>query len=1015
MFRLLGSVHSCIRPNRVARPSFRLGAASGISLFLFLSFLLSSVLAPTPAFALEKDRDLTQYTHRIWQTQQGLPAGSTYTVFQSADSYLWIGARVGLARFDGVRFTPLNEIYPDAPGALWVRAAIEDSKGRLWIGTNNDGVYRVDVTGTKHYGTEEGFPTDLSQCLAEGPEGQIWACTETGVARIDPETGKIDSWDTDDGLGGATSRAICFDSEGTVWVGGDTPSINFFNGEEFEFFVLQGLPAATSVRALECSTETVWVGTTFGLVALNEGQQTLYTADDGMVDNFVFSLAHGEGGTLWIGTRSGFSRFRDGQFDSFYPRDGLSQGTALSVYEDHEGSLWVGTKRGLNQFVNGGPVPYTTTEGLPSNEAGPVLEDSSGIMWTGTLDAGLARFDGKQFTSLTTANGLPSNGIYALAEADGSLWVGTRDGLTRVTRGRVQRTYREADGLPSRDIRMLFRDRDGILWAGTADGLASFRGNRFVTDRRVESVAIRAIGQDRDGRLLVAMDDGLMIEPEPGSRQPFEPLTAQGVYLRNANVFHLDPDGLLWVGLNGAGLRLIENDRIYAFNENDGLYDGEIYGIASDDQGRLWMTCSRGIFAVNREELRRFAVGELDRFTNQPYTPIEALRVIESRAGVHPAMWQIDDGRMWLSTIRGFIVFDPAARQQTVPPPAVIENPIVDGQSQLPSEISHLPAGPKNLQFNFSGLSYLAPERLVFRYKMEGYDEDWITSGRRREAFYTNLPPGEYTFSVMACSAFRFCSEPAASMSFTLAPAIYQRAWFWPLMLLLGAIIAWGGYQLHIRQLRQRYDLILSERSRIARELHDTLIQGFSGITMALQGFSTQLTRDSDKETLNEIISDAATCLRETRQSVAGLRAVKGTDSGLAASIREAAREITETKGIHLKLDIDPNIATLPANVEYNLMRIASEAIGNAVKHATADTIGVTLRTGPDGLHLEVTDDGVGLPNGSVAPGHGHYGVIGMKERATQIGAEFNLTNRPKGGTAVSVFLPAERSVEVVR
>ncbi len=1014
MVGLLGSVHSCRSSRGIVRLFTGMGAESPIPLLL-CSFLLASLFLAPPAQALEKDRDLTQYTHRIWQTQQGLPTGSTYTVFQSADRYLWIGARVGLARFDGVRFTPLNEIYPEAPGNLWVRAALEDSKGRMWIGTNNDGVYQVDDTGTKHFGVDEGFPTNLAQCLAEDPEGRIWACTETGIARIDPETGKIDSWSTDGGLAARASRAICFDPEGTLWVGGDTPNLNFFNGERFEFFALHGLPPEASVRSMLCGPDMVWIGTTHGLVALRDGEQTLYTAKDGMVDNFIFSLARGADETLWIGTRSGFGRLREGQFDSFYPQNGLSQGTALTVYEDHEGSLWVGTKRGLNQFVNGGPVPYTTTEGLPSNEAGPVLQDSNGIMWTGTLDAGLARFDGKQFTTLTTADGLPSNGIYALAEASGSLWVGTRDGLARVTRGRVQRTYREADGLPSRDIRMLFRDRDGVLWAGTAAGVASFRGGHFVTDNRAPRMAIRAIGQDRDGRLLVALDEGLMIEPEPGSPHPFEPITADGVYLRNTNVFHLDPDGLLWVGLNGAGLRLIENGRIYAFSESDGLYDGEIYGIASDDQGRLWMTCSRGIFAVNREELRRYAVGELDRFQNQAYTPIEALRVIESRAGVHPAMWQIDDGRMWLSTIRGFIVFDPAARQQTIPPPAVIENPIVDGQSQLPGAIVDLPAGPKNLQFNFSGLSYVAPERIVFRYKMEGYDDDWIFAARRREAFYTNLPPGQYTFRVLACSAVRLCSEPAAAMSFALAPAIYQRAWFWPLMLLLAAAIAWGGYQLHIRQLRQRYDLILSERSRIARELHDTLIQGFSGITMALQGFSHQLTRDSDKEMLSEIISDAATCLRETRQSVAGLRAVKGSDSGLAASIREAAREITETKGIHLDLKIDPNIGTLPADVEYNLMRIASEAIGNAVKHATASTIGVTLRSGRDGLHLEVTDDGVGLPNGRVAPGQGHYGVIGMKERATQIGAEFNLENRPKGGTAVSVFLPADRSVEVVR
>ncbi|MEO8100695.1 MAG: two-component regulator propeller domain-containing protein [Acidobacteriota bacterium] len=967
--------------------------------------LASMAFCSLPAFALNPDRALTQYVHRIWQTQQGLPDGAIVRVIQSKSGYLWLATENGTVRFDGVRFTPVERLMPGAPISLYVRAADEDASGTLWLGGNDSAVYAIRPEGTTKYTMEQGLPGGLTQCVVPEKNGVVWVCMERGLARIDPSqpSKPIQTFRASDGLASDNARTVCENPNGDLWIGGDTPNITLRTSAGFSIQKLKGLPPAASVRALICDGNVLWVGTTFGLIRVEGSEQRLFTTSDGLVDNFVFALSKGASGLLWIGTRSGFSRLRDGAFDSFRPQDGLSQSTVQAVLEDREGSLWVGTKRGLNQFVDGRGVPYTAREGLPSDRTGPVLQDGMGIIWTGTLDAGLARFDGRLFTKLTTSQGLPSNEVRALVEDDAhSLWVGTSKGLARVAAGQVASIYTASMGLPSSDIRSLYRDHTGTIWAGTAAGLASFQKGRFVAESNAPAKTIRSIGQDRSGDIVVATDEGLYI----GKNGMYRPLTPGGVYLRNANAFFLDRDGLLWVGLNGAGLRLIDGNKVTTFLTRDGLYDAEIYGIASDDQDRLWMACSRGIFWVPRAELRRFAAGEIESVKSAAYSPTDALRVIESQPGVQPALWRMRDGRMWFATVRGVIALDPTQPQREGSPPVVIEDPIVNGQSTPPQRVSQLPGGLKNVQLNYAGLSYLLPELIRFRYRLNGYDPDWIDAGTRREAFYTNLPPGGYRFQVTACNFEGACNEAGAAMEFTLSPLFYQHAWFWPLMLLATGALGWLGYQLHIRRLRERYDLIVSERSRIARELHDTLIQGFSGITMALQALAARVRTPEEKETLQDIISDAATCLRETRQSVAGLRAVRSPESGLAGAVDRAVREITETKAVRTKLQLDPVLRPLPQEMEYNLLRIVREAVTNAVKHSGANLIEVTLRSKPDAIEVSIHDDGSGFSRDGATGGPGHYGLIGMKERASQIGGTLELVTQPGAGTTISLTLP---------
>lgn len=978
--------------------------------------MLAALLAPL-AFALDPHFSLTQYNHRIWFTQQGFTQGTVQRIFQGPQGYLWLGTQRGLVRFDGVKFTPAESIFPTLPANLWVRAGLEDKHGGIWIGTSDAGVFYLKDHNVVQYATQNGMPSDGIFCLLQTRDGTMWVCTATGIARI--RDGQVESFGKNVPSAPPNAFAACEDSEGNLWIGGNTPSLTVYRNGVFTTTPLKSTPPGFGVISLDCSEPGVlWAGSSGGLVRVEGTKEHLYGIRDGLPDDVIYSLGSGSDGSLWIGTKGGFARYRNGEISSFTTKDGLTQSAVFSVFEDREGSVWVGTKHGLNQFLDSRATPYTTNEGLPSNNVGPVMEDSRGTMWVGTLDAGLAHLEGKKFTSITTKQGLASNLVRVLADdSQGSLWVGTDRGLNRLRAGIVEPPFTTAQGLPSNSITAVYRTLAGAMWVGTSAGPALFQGGRFVVPPGAPSDEVLAIGEDAQGHPLFSTERTVYIVKN-GKAAPFEPA---GFALRLVDVFYLDPDGLLWLGTDGVGLRLVDGDEVTSYGTREGLFDTVIYGIIRDDADQLWMSCSKGVFSVSRTELRKMAIGDARRVTSNPFIPTDGQRVIEGRASVSPAAWTMGDGRLWFSTIRGLIVLDTTRKQITAPPQVAIEDPLVNGQIEPPSSIGSLPPGQKNLAFHYTGLSFLAPASTTFHYKLDGYDKDWIDAGDRREAVYTNLPPGKFRFEVVACTREGVCSQQVSSIDFNLAYYYYQRIWFYPLLALVGAMTVWLGYRFRMNQVRLKYDLIVNERSRIARELHDTLIQGFSGITMALQAFGSRLQKPEDKEALEDIIQDAAACLTETRRSVAGLRSGGGDESGLAEAIADAARQITETKDINLTLNIEKTPPRLPADVEFNLLRIAAEALANCVKHSGANNIEVALDSSHGEVHLEVKDDGSGFirkENGYTS--EGHYGLVGMKERAAQIGAKLDVRSTPGRGTTVSVNLPMsnlreDKGVEALR
>jgi signal transduction histidine kinase/ligand-binding sensor domain-containing protein len=969
------------------------------------ALLIAALTLSSSALALDPHFSLTQYNHRIWFTQQGFTQGTVQRIFQGPQGYLWLGTQRGLVRFDGVKFTPAESIFPTLPANLWIRAGLEDKTGGIWIGTSDAGVFYLKDHTAVQYATQSGLPSDGVSCLAPSRDGGVWVCTANGMARI--RDGKVESFGKDIPNAPPAPFSACENNDGSVWIGGGNPSLSLYRNGSFTPWPLKTVPAGFGVVGMTCSDGVMWAGSSVGLLRMEGTNERLFTTRDGLPDDVVYSAGPGSDGTLWIGTKSGFARYRNGEFSSFGTQEGLTQSSVFSVFEDREGSLWVGTKHGLNQFLDSRATPYTTNEGLPSNNVGPVIEDARGEVWVGTLDAGLAHLVGKRFTSITTRDGLASNLVHTLEnDLNGDLWVGTEGGLNRLRAGKVEARFSTAQGLPSNSVRTLYHTLAGAMWVGTSAGPALFSQGRFVVPAGAPSETVLALGEDAQGHPLFSTDRGVFIVKD-GKASAFEP---SGIGLRSVDVFYLDPDGLLWLGTDGFGLVLVDGQEVTRYGTREGLFDQVIYGIIRDAADRLWMSCSKGVFSIPRTELRQLAIGDARRVTSTPFIPTDGQRVIEGREAVDPGAWTMGDGRLWFSTIRGLIVLDTTRRQTIPPPPVAIEDPLVNGEMKEASTIASLPPGEKNLAFHYTGLSFLAPAAITFRYKLDGYDKDWIEAGDRREAFYTNLPPRKYRFQVIACAPGGQCNQQGSSVEFSLAPYYYQRAWFYPLLVLLAAAAAWAVYQLRIRQVRNKYDLIVNERSRIARELHDTLIQGFSGITMTLQAFGSRLNKPEDKEALEDIIQDAAACLTETRRSVAGLRSGGASEeSGLAEAIADAARQITETKDIQLTLNIEKMPPRLPAEVEFNLLRIAAEALSNSVKHSGANNIEVALDSEHGSVHLKVKDDGSGFvrkENGYTS--EGHYGLVGMKERAAQIGAKLSVQSTLGRGTTVSVDLPMD-------
>lgn len=959
------------------------------------------------AYALDTSKTLTQYSHRVWNQEEGLLEPTVYSILQTHDGYLWLGTQNGLIRFDGERFRPVkvNRASGAYFGPALIRSLLEDKNQVLWAGSIGNGLARIARGSRRWFTTRDGLPTDIAGCVVPNKSGGLWICTSGGLVEFRDKVQRV--YTKADGLPNNHIHSACQASDGTLWVGTLGSGLSRRVGERFVPFTVSN-KSLGEVGALGCATDgSVWAGTEEGVVHIKRSNIRRYTTNDGLPDNSISTILEGPDGSIWVGTQTGIARFHDNEWSAYRTKDGLSHTGVLSMLIDREGSLWVGTKNGLDQFTDSQVTPYTTSEGMPANDTGPVIEDNDGMLWVGTRDNGLARFDGHRFTVLTKSDGLADNHILSLAAgADGDLWIGTPKGLTLLRHGHVIRTYTEKDGLSGNTVSSLFIDSQSALWVGGNRGLSVLENNRFSRPPQflsLDSEPIVALGGGRTTRLFVSTASGRLYTLRNGavsSYMPPDPTRAIASYYADTTRH------VLWMGTLGSGLVRWKNGTLTHIRTKDGLFDDQIYAILPDDHANFWFASSKGIFRVSASELDKFADGKQKGVTSFPFSTGQ-LR-FECQGGVQPAACRTRDGRLWFSTTNGLVVVDPNhLSPNRLPPPTQIETVFVNGQRRDPEAPLSLAPYEKNLEIRYTGLSFVTPEKVTFRYILEGYDKEWVEAGSRREAFYTNLPPGHFQFRVIASSSDGIWSTNGASLYFTIQPLLYQRPWFFPLLAVLIGLAIWFGYLVRIRNLKRRFRLVISERSRIARELHDTLLQGISGVTMQLQALWTRLPSSHEKEVLRDIIKDAGTCLSDARHSLWGLRSPVGLEEhDLAEDLARHARQAVSGTPIRPVLEIQPAPCQLSPDLEYQLLRIAKEALANSIRHAEPKTIEIRLAFIRDNVELSVRDDGKGFNTDARRQQPGHYGLIGMQERADELNAKLVVTSMPGLGTEVLVTAP---------
>ena len=765
---------------------------------------LALLLAASPAWPLDPSLAITQYRHDVWNTKHGLPQSSVEAILQTHDAYLWLCTQEGLVRFDGTRFAVFDTLNTPALHHNRVYALFEDRDRNLWIGTEAGGVARMKDGAFKSYAGAPGMPGDAVRAITQDAAGAIWVGTAQGLARLEGETFR--TYTEADGLPDKSVRALAVGPDGVLWVGTLRGLARVAGGRVEK--VRLGAPG-TEVLALWADPDgTLWAGTGGGVIRMRADGLRTFGRRDGLPGR-VQALWRDRDGSLWIGVEhGGLARLVGERLTRLSVEDGLANDMVLAIREDREGNLWVGTQDGgLTRLAGGKFVTYTKREGLAGKIVWPLFGDREGNLWIGTNGGGLSRMKDGVIRNFTTADGLSSNAVQSLAQdARGALWIGTRGGgLDRLEDGRF--TNYSTPDLPGDSVSALLADRDGSLWVGTrGQGLARFRDGAFQRYGPADGLpddTIHFIHQDRHGTVWLATDGGGLVEHRDGA---FRAYTMQdGLPTDIVNTMHEDAEGTLWIGTYGGGVVRFRDGAFRAFSTAEGLFDNAIFHILEDDAGFLWISCNKGVFRVRKQDLHDVAEGRIEKVQSIAYGTEDGMKNRECNGANQPAGWRTADGRLWFPTIEGVVTVDPSKLPTNpVAPRVVVDEVAADKDVFPPGQRSVFPPTTEAFEFRYSAVSFSSPERVRFRYKLEGLDREWVEAGTRRTAYYTRIPPGQYRFVVSAANEDGLWNEEGAAVPLRLRPFFYTTGWFYGACAAMLVVIVGGGNGLYSRRVRAR-------------------------------------------------------------------------------------------------------------------------------------------------------------------------------------------------------------------
>ena len=779
---------------------------------------------------------ISQYVHNSWGEAAGLPLNGVVALAQTPDGFLWLGTEVGLVRFDGIRSQVFDRINTPAFRSSEISALLSDSRGNLWVGTRGGGLTERRPDGSFITFKAPDLPNDTVLSLAEEPGGAIWAGTDGGGIAVIAEGRVRRTLSSADGLPDNAVFSITPASHGVIWVGTHSGVARFAGGRFQPFEEMHG----AYVRCVwQDRSGVLWIGTNSqGLFRLSEGRLTRHTSRDGVLDNSIRGLYEDASGSVWIATGGGLNRYSHGAFESYTRADGLSNDNVWTLLGDREGNLWAGTVGGgLDHFREGPFVAYSMSEGLSEDTVLAVYQDSRGAIWAGTAKGGLNRIENNSIEVFTEKEGLPAGIVFSISEdRDGALWAATRHGVARMRNGRFHQ-FSTREGLPADVVQVLYRDRSGSMWMGTRGGLTHYDGARFRTFTAADGLSnssVLSIYEGGRGDLWIGTSGGLnRFDGNNFTRYRTQEGLANDVVREVVG----DADGTLWLGTNGGGLVRFRNGSFKSFTSADGLPDDTIFRILSDDAGNLWMTSNRGVFRISRSQLADFEAGKLPKIEARLFGVADGMKSRECNGGFQPAGWKSRDGRLWFPTVRGVVSVQPSSIQaNATPPPVYIEGVEADSRVVPMGMRVTVPPGKGKLEFRFVAISYSEPDRVRYRYRLEGFDSDWTDGGTRRAANYTNVFPGRYRFHVQACDRDGVWNETGAAIDIELQPHFYQTKSFFAAIALLFAGGCYGVYRLRIRRLRVAEVLLrklVEERTHALAESETKFRQLAENITEA--------------------------------------------------------------------------------------------------------------------------------------------------------------------------------------
>jgi ligand-binding sensor domain-containing protein len=978
------------------------------------------------AHALDPNRLPAQYVREHWIVGSTFPGGTVNAIAQTADGFLWIGTDKGLVRFDGFTFTPVSFTPVASASDIPILQLLTDPEGKLWI--RPEGADVVHQINGRFESVEYGAQVQTSQitAMSKDSNGRIMVSDiARGTFRF--QGGEVEQLAQPAVLSGSASPPIISMAQGPdggLWLGTLGVGLFYFaNGRATR--VDAGLPDRKINCLLVISKDELWVGTDTGLFRWNGKEFHRIDLPSALGSIQVLSVLRDRDSNIWAGTTRGLLRINSNGV-SVLAEDAIrGHGGINALFEDREGNLWVGGSQGLGRIRDSAFLTYSPAIDSRFEQDGPVDVDSEGRTWFAPEQGGLYALKDGNIQSIPT--GIPANDVVYSIGGDGDdLWVGRqRGGLTQLEihgDAVVSRTYTQADGLAQNSVYTVYRSRDGSVWAGTlSGGVSRFKDQRF-TDYTVAnglaSNTISAILETRNGEMWFATPSGLS-SLSNGRWKSFT--TRDGLPSDRVNCLFEDSSGTLWIGTSG-GLAVSVADRFQVPGAWPQVLREPIFGLAEDKKDWLWITTSNHVLQVRRDKLAKGALGSSDV---REYGITDGLL---SSEGINRCRSVIADsqGRIWFSLGRGISVVDPSHMPDSSPPAiAHVETVLADN---LPINVTspvRVPPSPKRIAITYTALSLASPERIRFRYILDGFDRKWSAPVATREAVYTNLGPGAYRFRVIASNSSGLWNGAESAIVFEVEPAIWQTWWFRSALVVLAACVMVLFYRLRLLQLTHQFNLRfeerVAERTRIARELHDTLLQSFQGVAFQLQAARKLLLRKADNATavLDEAILGTEEAIQEGRSAISDLRPEPAAQRTLPELLNAVGRELAAAQGRNgtapsYRVVVEGKQQDLSPMLQDEVYKISREVIRNAFAHADASRIEVEIRYDRDQLRLRVRDDGKGIdPKILQAGGQaGHFGIPGMRERARRIGAHLDFWSEMGAGTEVDLTLPASMAYQ---